>query len=223
MKTISVLLSLLLILSIWISLMAPSVDAIGERIITKVTGDLAKNLAAKETQAGLGNTTPSSPTPVSGGDSSKPSNNGQKGSDHQIGSNQEQTGQVIWTVPITTYPNTYPSLGNTNLWIDTSQGRMQYAAVPQYSHVSLIASTLLGGQGLVYELYPITIGQDAYTTSIYSLSPGDNQLGFVAKIVGRHILFFSINNQASNVVIIDVQGSIPQQSNGGLLGQGVGA
>ena len=216
MKTISVLLSLLLILSIWISLLAPSVDALGETKFTKVTGDLAKNLAAKETQAGLGNTTPSAPTPVSGGDSSKPSDNGQKGSDHQIG-------QVIWTVPVTTYPNPYPSLGNTNLWIDTSQGRMQYAVVPQYSHVSMIASTSLGGQGLVYELYPITTGQGAYTTSIYSLSPGDNQLGFVANIVGRHILLYSINNQASNVVIIDVQGSIPQQSNGGLLGQGVGA
>lgn len=61
--------------------------------------------------------------------------------------------------------------------------------------------------------YAQILKQSAYTSNIYSLCPGDNQLGFVANIVGRHILVFSINNQARNVAIVDVQGSITQRSN----------
>jgi hypothetical protein len=79
---------------------------------------------------------------------------------------------------------------------------------------------------VVYELYPITTGNGAYTSNIYSFNPGDNRLGFAADIVGRHILLFSINNQISNGIIVDVQGavfnSLQQQSNRGLLGRGVG-
>jgi hypothetical protein len=183
---------------------------------------------------------------MSGGDSSNSSGQGQNGSGQgqmgsgqgqmgsgqgqmgsgqgQMGSGQGETGTVIWQIPVTPYQSSYQNLGSVNLWIDTSQGRMQYAVVQQYSSISLIASTPLGGQGVVYELYPITTGQGAYTTNIYSLNPGDNQLGFVANIVGRHILLFSINNQISNSVVLDVQASINSlatQSNGGLLGQGL--
>lgn len=105
------------------------------------------------------------------------------------------------------------------------QGRMQYVVVPQYLHISLIASTPLGGQGVVYELYPNATSQGVYSTNIYNLNPGDNRLEFAADIVGRHILLFSINDQASNGVVVDVQGSInssAQQNNGAILGQGVG-
>jgi len=113
-------------------------------------------------------------------------------------------------------------LGNISLLIDTSQGRTQYAIVPQYSQIDLIASTSVRGQGVVYELYPTKSGQGVYTTNTYSFVPGDNQLGFVANVVGKHLMFFSINNQASNAVIVDVQGS-QHKSNGPILGQGIEA
>lgn len=105
------------------------------------------------------------------------------------------------------------------------QGRMQYVVVPQYLHIYLIASTSFGGQGVVYELYPITTGQGAYSTNFYNLNPGDNRIEFAADIVGRHILLFSINNETSNGVVVDVQGSMnssAQQSNEAILGQGMG-
>jgi hypothetical protein len=142
-----------------------------------------------------------------------------------------QAGLRVWSTPTVTYSSPsyssqYQNLGSNNLWIETSQGRTLYAVVPQYSAISIVASTSLGGQGVVYELYPITTGNGAYTSNIYSFNPGDNRLGFAADIVGRHILLFSINNQISNGIIVDVQGavfnSLQQQSNGGLLGRGVG-
>lgn len=141
------------------------------------------------------------------------------------GQGQTNTGTVVWKVPVTPYPGSYyQTSSNYNLWIDMPQGRMQYVVVPQYLHIYLIASTPFGGQGVVYELYPITAGQGAYSTSVYNLNPGDNRLEFAADIVGRHILLFSINDETSNGVVLDAQGSMnssTQQSNGAILGQGV--
>jgi hypothetical protein len=229
MKTLSMLLSILVILSILIPFAASNLPS----ETTKVAG-----LENKASLVQTGTTIQqkaleseiSHPTPVSGGDSSIPSDQGQTGSDQgQMGSDHQQSGPSIWSTPVTTYPNpvtAYPGLyqtsGNNNLWIESPQGRTQYAVVPQYSHVSLIATTSFGGQGVVYELYPVTMVKGAYTINSYNFALGDNQLTFAADIVGRHILLFSINNQFSNAVAIDVQGSINQQSNGGLLGQGVG-
>ena len=62
------------------------------------------------------------------------------------------------------------------------------------------------------------MNKGAYTTTSYNFASGDYQkLAFAADIVGRHIVVFSINNQFSNIVAIDVQN---QQINGGMLGQG---
>ncbi len=231
MKAMPVLLSILIILSIWTPFTALAIssklkipESATSSAVQSVTPGTQIENRALESEI-------SHPTPVSGSDSSVPSGQEQTGSDQgQMGSDHEQMGgqegQIIWQEPLT-YPGpvtTYP-IENNNLWIDTSQGRMQYAAVPQYSRISLIASTSLGGQGVVYELYPIAAGQGTYTTNTYSFVPGDHQLGFVANIVGRHVLIFSINNQISNGVAIDVQSGInplAQQSNGGLLGQGTG-
>jgi hypothetical protein len=234
MKTVSVLFSILIILSLWIPFAASGLPSGTAKV---VSAGLNNQASQAGNPALLGTTIQqkaleseiSHPTPVSGGDSSNPSGQGQSGSGQgQMGSNQGQTGTstVVWPVPVTPYPGSYyQTSGNDNLWIDMPQGRMQYVVVPQYLHISLIASTSLGGQGVVYELYPNATGQGVYSTNVYNLNPGDNRLEFAADIVGRHILLFSINNQASNGVIVDVQGSInssAQQSNGAILGQGVG-
>jgi hypothetical protein len=108
------------------------------------------------------------------------------------------------TYPLTTYQGTYRSAGNNHLWIEDSQGLIQYASVPQYSQVSLVASTSTGGQGEVYELYPTATSQGTYNINIYSFMPGYNRMGFNADAAGRHILFFTVNNQPSDAVIVDV-------------------
>jgi len=158
-----------------------------------------------------------------------------------VSSDDDQWLNVYWHVvvseepyPFTTYQNTYHNYppatylgtsqksGNNNLWIETSQGRTQYAAVLQYSSVYLIASTPTGGQGKVYELYPSTTEQGVYSTKTYSFNPGDNRLEFAADVPGKHILLFSINNRMSNGVGIDVKGSInslDQQDNADILGK----
>jgi hypothetical protein len=234
MKTVSVLFSILIILSLWIPFAASGLPSGTAKVVSAGLSNQASPVQTGNS-ALLGTTIQqkaleseiSHPTPVSGGDSSNPSGQGQSGSGQgQMGSGQGQTniGTVVWP-PVTPYQNPYQTLGNNNLWIDTPQGRVLYAVVPQYLHISLIASTSLAGQGVVYELYPNATGQGAYSTNVYSLNPGDNRLEFAADIVGRHVLLFSINNQVSNGVIVDVQGSInssAQQSTGAILGQGVG-
>ncbi len=243
MKIISILLSILIILSIWtpfalgkepttISGSRAQEGALVTKIPTTDSSTGSKTISGSRAQEGALVT--KIPTPVSGSDSSLPlggpgsagSEQGQMGSSiDQMGSDHQQQGSSIWEIPIATYPSlvtTHPSSyqisESNNLWIESPQGRVQYANVPQYSHVSLTASTSSGGQGAVYELYPITMNKGAYTTTSYNFASGDNQLAFAADIVGRHIVVFSINNQFSNVVAIDVQS---QQNNGGMLGQGV--
>ena len=221
MKNILAPITILIILLIWSSFSAIAINPIS-KVSTSNTANsnIAGTMIGEQTFK---------PTQVSGSASSGQSNQGQTGAGSnqgQTGSDQGQTGSYNYPANA---PSVYPSpsptyqISENNLWISTSQGRMIYAAVPQYSSVSLIASTTIGGQAVVYELYPPTTNQSTYTENMYSFVPGDNQLGFVANIVGRHILLFSINNQMSNGVIIDVQNTdvVAQQSNGVLLGRGV--
>lgn len=230
MKTISMLFSILIILSICTPFVASGLPSGTAKV---VSAGLNNQASQAGNSALLGTTIQqkaleseiSHPTPVSGSDSSNPSGQGQTGSGQgQMGSGQGQTGVAAWP-PVKPYPGSYQTSGDINFWIDMPQGRMQYVVVPQYLHIALIASTPLGGQGVVYELYPNATGQGVYSTNVYNLNPGDNRLEFAADIVGRHILLFSINDQASNGVVVDVQGSInssAQQNNGAILGQGVG-
>jgi hypothetical protein len=102
------------------------------------------------------------------------------------------------------YPGAYQDANNNYLWIENVQGRAQYSSIPQYSRTSLIASTSNGGQGQFYELIQSTSSPSTYNSYNVNFQPGSNQIGFDASIVGRHILFYVIYNQSSNVVIVDV-------------------
>jgi hypothetical protein len=102
------------------------------------------------------------------------------------------------------YPGAYQDSNNNYLWIENVQGRAQYSSIPQYSRTSLVASTSNGGQGQFYELIQSTTSPSTYNSYNVNFQPGSNQIGFDASIVGRHILFYIISNQPSNVVIVDV-------------------
>jgi hypothetical protein len=104
------------------------------------------------------------------------------------------------------YPGAYQDSKNNYLWIENVQGRAQYSSIPQYSRISLVASTSNGGQGQFYELIQSTTSPSTYNSYNVNFQPGSNQIGFDASILGRHILFYILYDQPSNVVIVDVGG-----------------
>lgn len=99
--------------------------------------------------------------------------------------------------------------GNNYLWIERDLGWSQYASINQNDIISLIAFVPMGGQGEVYELFPSASPQGAYYRQIYMFSSGYNRLYFKGAMPGRYLLTFSLYNQPSNSVIIDVIGIQP--------------
>jgi plastocyanin len=89
--------------------------------------------------------------------------------------------------------------GNT-LWIQGTTGQAQYATAPQGERLSLIAIASSEGDGYLYEKYP-----DGRTMkNDYHFLQSSNEIGFNADTIGQHVLSFSIGDQVSNSVVIDV-------------------
>jgi plastocyanin len=102
---------------------------------------------------------------------------------------------------VSPYPQyeAYTAQGNT-LWIQGTTGRAQYATVRQGERLSLIAIASAEGDGYLYEKYP-----DGRTVkSDYHFLQSSNEIGFNADTIGQHVLSFSIGNQVSNSIVIDV-------------------
>lgn len=95
--------------------------------------------------------------------------------------------------------------GGNALWIQGTYSWTQYAQVPQGSYLSLIATTSNAGNGYLYEIYP---NNRLERSSFYFYSPY-TRINFYADTIGQHILFFTLNNQVSNSIIIDVTGYTP--------------
>ena len=87
--------------------------------------------------------------------------------------------------------------------------KSRYASISQYSHLNLITnlSTTGAGLGEIVEFYPTTSKQGTYVRTQYNFNPGGNSIPYSGNVVGRHYLFFTLNDHTSNVVIIDVVGS----------------
>jgi hypothetical protein len=101
-------------------------------------------------------------------------------------------------VPYSQYQSYALYTGLNSLWIQGSSSWTQYAQVPQGSSLSLLA-TSSGGNGYLFEVYPDgTLDKNGYYFYPY------NQIGFYADQEGAHLLFFIINGQPSNIVVIDV-------------------
>lgn len=89
--------------------------------------------------------------------------------------------------------------GKNALWIKGDTNWTKYTTVPQGSQLSLIAIASKEGSGYLYEKYPDgKTEEDEYYFFPYS------QLSFYADTVGRHVLSFLIDDQASNSVVVDV-------------------
>lgn len=107
-------------------------------------------------------------------------------------------------VPYSQYQSYVLNTGLNSLWIQGSSSWTQYAQVPQGSSLSLVATTSSGGYGYLYEAYP----DGTLTNNGYYFYPY-NQIGFYGDTVGEHLLFFVIDGQPSNIVVIDVAPYLP--------------
>ena len=108
------------------------------------------------------------------------------------------TGQAL---PYTQYVSTMPS--NTNdLWVQGATNWAQYVVTPVGTWIQLVANAPLGGSAGVYEILQTDTSTVKYNT--YQFNQGYNTMNFNAAQVGRHMLYFVVNNQPSNVVVVDV-------------------
>jgi len=108
------------------------------------------------------------------------------------------TGQAL---PYTQYTSTLPSKTN-DLWIQGATSWSQYVVSPVGTWLQLVANVPVGGPGGFYEIVQTDTNTVKYNT--YQFYQGYNTMNINVGQVGRHMLYFVVNNQPSNVVIVDV-------------------
>jgi hypothetical protein len=108
------------------------------------------------------------------------------------------TGQAL---PYTQYVSTVPSKTN-DLWVQGATNWTQYVVSPVGTWIQLIANAPVGGAAGFYEIVQTDTNTVKYNT--YQFNSGYNTMNFNADQVGRHMLYFVVNNQPSNVVVVDV-------------------
>jgi hypothetical protein len=104
-------------------------------------------------------------------------------------------------LPYTQYVSTVPSKTN-DLWIQGATNWTQYVVSPVGTWLQLVANAPVGGSAGFYEMIQTSTTSSKYNT--YQFNPGYNTMNFYADQVGRHTLYFVVNNQPSNVVVVDV-------------------
>ena len=112
-------------------------------------------------------------------------------------------------LPYTQYASTVPSKTN-DLWIQGATNWTQYVVSPVGTWLQLIAYAPVEGPAGFYEMIQTDTTSSKYKT--YQFNQGYNTMNFNADQVGRHMLYFVVNNQPSNVVIVDVFAQAPAGS-----------
>jgi hypothetical protein len=113
------------------------------------------------------------------------------------------TGQAL---PYTQYVSTMPSKTN-DLWVQGATNWTQYVVTPVGTWIQLVANAPVGGPAGFYEMTQTDTTSSKYST--YQFNQGYNTMNFNADQVGRHTLYFVVNNQPSNVVVVDVFAQSP--------------
>ena len=104
-------------------------------------------------------------------------------------------------LPYTQYASTVPSKTN-DLWVQGATNWTQYVVSPVGTWLQLIAYAPVEGPAGFYEMIQTDTTSSKYKT--YQFNQGYNTMNFNADQVGRHMLYFVVNNQPSNVVVVDV-------------------
>lgn len=106
----------------------------------------------------------------------------------------------IQPIPYSQYTSTPVARGN-QLWVQGATDWTQYVVSPVGTWLQLVAYTPTGGNAYVYEV--VQTGISTVRFRQYQLYPGYNSMSFYAGQAGRHMLYFMLNNQPSNIVVID--------------------
>ena len=117
------------------------------------------------------------------------------------------TGQAL---PYTQYVSTVPSKTN-DLWVQGATNWTQYVVTPVGTWIQLVANAPVGGPAGFYEMTQTDTTSSKYST--YQFNQGYNTMNYNADQVGRHTLYFVVNNQPSNVVVVDVFAQAPAGRN----------
>jgi hypothetical protein len=104
-------------------------------------------------------------------------------------------------LPYTQYVSTMPSKTN-DLWVQGATNWTQYVVTPVGTWLQLVANAPVGGPAGFYEMTQTDTTSSKYST--YQFNQGYNTMNYNADQVGRHTLYFVVNNQPSNVVVVDV-------------------
>jgi hypothetical protein len=97
---------------------------------------------------------------------------------------------------------------SNDLWISGQSYWTQYAAIPVGSSLQLLANVPSSGMGSFFMLIQTNAVSTDYEAAQFN--SGYNSMSFVAGKTGRHMLYFVVNNQQSNVVIVDVFSQAPR-------------
>lgn len=99
-----------------------------------------------------------------------------------------------------------------DLWIRGARNWTQYLVSPVGVALELVGNVPSGGVGEFFE--SISNGTSIQKSRFYQFQPGYNSMKYRPDEVGRHMFYFVVNNQPSNVIVIDafVQAPISQPS-----------
>jgi hypothetical protein len=104
------------------------------------------------------------------------------------------------------YLSTEPSR-SSDLWIRGPENWTEYVVSPVGAMVELVANVPGGGSGGFYQT--VQTETASLNSRTYQFYDGYNSMIFRADRIGRHLLYFVVNNQPSNVVVIDVFAQAP--------------
>ena len=104
-------------------------------------------------------------------------------------------------LPYTQYASAVPSKTN-DLWIQGATNWTQYVVSPVGTWLQLVAYAPVEGPAGFYEVTQTGTTSSNYKT--YNFNQGYNTMNYKADKVGRNMLYFVVNSQPSNTVIVDV-------------------
>lgn len=112
-------------------------------------------------------------------------------------------------LPFSQYSSIITSKNNA-LWVQGTSDWTQYLIGPVGTWLQLIVYTPTGGTANFFEV--LQTGVSSVKNSQYQLYPGYNLVSFYSGQAGRHILYYIIANQPSNVVIVDSVYQTPEST-----------
>ena len=112
-------------------------------------------------------------------------------------------------LPYNQYAATVTSRTN-DLWIQGATNWTQYVICPVGTWLQLIAYSPVAGPAGFYETTQTDTTSTEYKA--YEFNQGYNTMNFYADQVGRHMLYFVVDSQPSNTVIVDVFAQAPAGS-----------